>query len=26
VTPAALIDAIVTENGVHRPAYEESLA
>ena len=26
VTPAALIAAIVTENGVHRPPYEESLA
>jgi len=25
VTPAALIAAIVTENGVHRPPYEESL-
>ena len=26
VTPAALISAIVTEDGVHRPPYEESLA
>jgi methylthioribose-1-phosphate isomerase len=26
VTPAALIAAIVTERGVHRPLYEESLA
>ena len=26
VTPAALITAIVTETGVHRPPYEESLA
>jgi len=26
VTPASLIAAIVTENGVHRPRYEESLA
>ncbi len=26
VTPAALIAAIVTEDGVHRPPYEESLA
>jgi methylthioribose-1-phosphate isomerase len=26
VTPAALIAAIVTENGVHRPPYGESLA
>jgi methylthioribose-1-phosphate isomerase len=26
VTPAALIGAIVTEDGVHRPPYEESLA
>ena len=26
VTPAALITAIVTEHGVHRPPYEESLA
>ena len=26
VTPAALIAAIVTEHGVHRPPYEESLA
>jgi methylthioribose-1-phosphate isomerase len=26
VTPAALITAIVTENGVHRPPYAESLA
>jgi methylthioribose-1-phosphate isomerase len=26
VTPAALIAAIVTESGVHRPPYEESLA
>jgi methylthioribose-1-phosphate isomerase len=25
VTPAQLITAIVTENGVHRPPYEESL-
>ncbi len=25
VTPAALITAIVTENGIHRPSYEESL-
>jgi methylthioribose-1-phosphate isomerase len=25
VTPAALIAAIVTEEGVHRPPYEESL-
>jgi methylthioribose-1-phosphate isomerase len=25
VTPAALISAIVTEGGVHRPPYEESL-
>jgi methylthioribose-1-phosphate isomerase len=25
VTPAALIDAIVTERGVHRPPYAESL-
>jgi methylthioribose-1-phosphate isomerase len=25
VTPAALIAAIVTEEGVHRPSYEESL-
>jgi methylthioribose-1-phosphate isomerase len=25
VTPAALISAIVTEEGVHRPPYEESL-
>jgi methylthioribose-1-phosphate isomerase len=26
VTPAALVTAIVTEEGVHRPPYEESLA
>jgi methylthioribose-1-phosphate isomerase len=26
VTPAALVTAIVTEDGVHRPPYEESLA
>ena len=26
VTPAALVTAIVTEEGVHRPSYEESLA
>jgi methylthioribose-1-phosphate isomerase len=26
VTPAALITAIVTEEGVHRPPYEETLA
>jgi methylthioribose-1-phosphate isomerase len=25
VTPAALVTAIVTEEGVHRPPYEESL-
>jgi methylthioribose-1-phosphate isomerase len=25
VTPASLITAIVTEEGVHRPPYEESL-
>jgi methylthioribose-1-phosphate isomerase len=26
VTPAKLVTAIVTEEGVHRPPYEESLA
>ena len=26
VTPAGLITAIVTENGVHRPSFSESLA